>query len=98
MEFLELLGKIAGLLEARPPKATLKTWQLELLWRLDWVRCTLGGGRRRLSRAIARSLRMPVRYSSEKIRKKTGFAFQPLDTVLEECARNFRAFREEDQS
>jgi hypothetical protein len=98
MEFIELLRRIAGLLEARLPEATLKPWQLELLWRLDWVRCRLGGGRRRLSRAIARSLRMPVRYSSEKIRNKTGFEFQPLDGVLEECARNFKAFREEDQS
>lgn len=98
MEFIELLRRIAGLLETRPPEATLKPWQLELLWRLDWVRCRLGGGRRRLSKAIARSLRMPVRYSSEKIRNKTGFEFQPLDGVLEECALNFKAFREEDQS
>ena len=98
MEFLELLGKIAGLLGTRPPQAMLKAWQLELLWRLDWARSRLGGGRRRLSKAIARSLQLPVRYSSEKITEKTGFEFQPLDAVLEECARNFRAFRGEGQS
>jgi hypothetical protein len=33
---------------------------------------------------------MPVAYSSEKIRKKIGFDFQPLEEVLVECARNFR--------
>ncbi|MEJ2584407.1 MAG: SDR family oxidoreductase [Robiginitalea sp.] len=90
LEYAVLLEKIARLLEVAPPKSVLKGWQLEILWRLDWMRSHLGGRKRRLSKAIARSLQMPVQYSSEKIKQRIGFRFQPLEQVLRECADNFR--------
>ncbi|MDX1331812.1 MAG: NAD-dependent epimerase/dehydratase family protein [Robiginitalea sp.] len=90
LEYALILEKIARLLEVPPPKAVLTGWQLEALWRLDWVRSHLGGGKRRLSRALARSLQMPVAYSSEKITERIGFRFRPLEEVLRDCADNFR--------
>jgi len=89
LEYAVLFQKIALLLGVVPPKSILHGWQLELLWRLDWVRTHFSGGKRRLSRALARSLQMPVRYSSEKIMERIGFQFQPLEEVLQVCADNF---------
>ncbi len=90
LEYADLFEKIAGLLGVAPPVKVLKDWHLEVLWRLDWARSHLTGRKRRLSRAIARSLQMPVQYSSEKIRDRIGFRFQPLEEVLQACARHFR--------
>ena len=90
LEYALILEKIARLLEVPPPKAVLSGWQLEVLWRLDWVRSHLSGGKRRLSRALARSLQMPVDYSSKKITERIGFRFRPLEEVLRDCADNFR--------
>jgi hypothetical protein len=90
LEYAAVLKEIARLLGVAPPKSILRGWQLEALWRLDWLRSHLSGGRRLLSRALARSLQMPVHYSSEKIQERIGFRFQPLPEVLQECADNFR--------
>lgn len=93
LEYAAVLKEIARFLGVAPPESTLSSWQLEALWRLDWVRSHLGGGKRLLSRALARSLQMPVHYSSEKIRERIGFRFQPLKEVLQDCADNFRDTR-----
>ncbi|TNF70570.1 MAG: NAD-dependent epimerase/dehydratase family protein [Bacteroidetes bacterium] len=90
LEYLELFQKIAVLLGVAPPKSALASWQLELLWRMDWVRSRIGGRKRNLSKSNARSLRLPVKYSSKKIMDRVAFQFQPLDEVLQECAENFR--------
>ena len=90
LEYAVLFQKIARILGVAPPKSVLTGWQLEALWRLDWIRSHLSGGQRRLSRALARSLKMPFHYSSEKIMETIGFRFQPLEEVLRDCADNFR--------
>jgi hypothetical protein len=90
LEYATVLKEIARLLGVAPLESILSGWQLEALWRLDWVRSHLSGGKRLLSKALARSLQMPVHYSSEKIQERIGFRFQPLEEVLQHCADNFR--------
>jgi hypothetical protein len=90
LEYTDIFRRIGRLLGVSPPKAVLAGWQLQVLWRLDWVRSHLFGGKRRLSRALAHSLQMPVHYSSDKIVERIGFRFQPLEEVLKDCAENFR--------
>jgi nucleoside-diphosphate-sugar epimerase len=89
-DYFELMKRIAGLLELPAPGKILSPWQLELFWRLDWLLSRFSGRERRLSKAMARSLPQPVSYSSDKIRKRVGFEFQPIDEVLSLCADNFR--------
>ncbi len=98
LEYFSIFQKIAELLGVAPPKSVLAPWQLEVLWRLDWVRSHVGGGKRRLSKSIAHSLRLPVQYSSKKIQERIGFRFEPLDEVLQGCADNFRELRNKSQS
>jgi len=93
LEYATVLKEIARLLGVAPPESILSGWQLETLWRLDWLRSNLSGGKRLLSKALARSLQMPVQYSSKKIQERIGFRFQPLEEVLQGCADNFRDTR-----
>ena len=97
LSYQQLLRQISGLLGVSAPTSILSGWQLELLWRLDWIRTLLGSSHRRLSKAIARSLQEPADYRSDKIEKRLGFEFQSMDEVLAKCAVNFRGLKH-DQS
>jgi len=87
----DLIGLIARRLQVPAPRKTLRAWQLEALWRLDWVRMLLGGKGRKLSKASARSLKRRKIYSNEKIRERLGFEFEAIESVVGEVAAYYRA-------
>lgn len=89
LTYCSLLKQIAEQLGVAPPQKTLKGWQLEVLWRLDWFRAALGLKSRALSRATARSLKRRRLYSNEKM-LELGFSFQAMDRVIAETARYYR--------
>lgn len=86
LSYLELITRIARELQVPAPRQTLRPWHLEVLWRLDWARRALGGKRRKLSRASARSLKRHRQYSNDKIRERLGFEFEPIEAVVREAA------------
>lgn len=89
LDYAEVLRGIARLLQVPAPSKILMPWQLQILWRLDWLRSVLGNRPRKLTRDTARSLCTPGAYSSEKIQREAGFRFQPIAEVLERCAAHF---------
>ena len=91
LSYKDLIGLIAGQLQVSTPRKTLKAWQLEALWRLDWLRMLLGGRRRKLSKASARALKRRRSYSNEKIRERLGFEFEAIERVVEKAASYYRA-------
>lgn len=98
LNYSEVLSQIADVLKVPGPKKKLKHWQLECLWRLDWLRATLTRGRRKLTRATARNLRTPRAYSSEKFRELTGQHFQSIGDVLRRCGDHLPQSRAGTQS
>lgn len=90
LAYRDLLTAIAHHLQVPGPGISLSGWQLEVLWRLDWLRALISSRPRRLSRSVAHSLQHPVAYSSEKIRQRTGFEFQPIGEVIALCAAHYR--------
>ena len=98
LTYLGLMERIARLLQVEPPRTCLSEWQLEILWRLDWIGAVLTGKARRLSKEMARSLPLQAQYSSEKLKKLLGFEFQPIDEVLNRCAANYSGSDQNDQS
>lgn len=98
LKYAEVLSRIAGLLEVSPPEKTLKSWQLEWLWRLDLLRAVVLSRPRKLTRETARSLRTTNTYSSEKIKDLTGFRFESIAEVIKRCSLHFTAQRSGDQS
>lgn len=88
--FQSVLTTIADSLGVPPPHRELRQWQLEVLWRLDALRAFITKKSRLLSKHTARSLGAPSQYSSEKVMRATGYQFQPLEPVLQSCARAFQ--------
>ncbi len=89
LSYRELLEKIALRLKVEAPRKSLKIWQLELLWRLDALRGALLGKERLLTRSVVRSLRNRNEYSNAKVRAALGRDLEPVDQVLDRCARHF---------
>ena len=71
------------------PHKRLKNWQLECLWRLDWLRGFLGGKGRKLTRDGVKSLKSPVYYSNEKINNVLSHQFEDLEEVIARCCQEY---------
>jgi len=93
LSYRDLINLIAMKLLVPAPRKTLRAWQLEALWRLDWIRRALGGKKRRLSKASARSLKRRRVYSNEKVCQRLGFEFEAIEAVVEQAAAYYRAHR-----
>ena len=56
LSFKDFFLMTSKYLNVEPPKKMAKRWQLELLWRLDWLRQMLTGKRRKLTKQTVESL------------------------------------------
>ena len=91
LSFEALLKLLAEGFQLRPPGKRLRNWQLELLWRLDWLRCLFSGKKRKLSRKQARSLKNPVFYSNAKIKNTLDYEFEDLEKVINHCCKLYKS-------
>tara|TARA_R110002049_G_scaffold294711_2_gene481518 strand:+ start:2219 stop:3226 length:1008 start_codon:yes stop_codon:yes gene_type:complete len=77
-----ILTKIATALGKQAPKKPLKIWQLNILYRLDWLAHLLTRRGRKLSKMQVHSLKRQELYSNAKIKEAIGFIFTDLDAVI----------------
>ena len=91
LSFESLLKLMAEGFQLDPPKKRLKNWQLELFWRLDWIRSIFSKKRRKLSRDQARSLKNPVFYSNSKIINALDYKFEDLEQVIAHCCQLYKS-------
>jgi nucleoside-diphosphate-sugar epimerase len=89
LSYREALQAIAQNLGVAPPRKQLRQWQLETLWRLDWLRSKLAGSPRKLSKETARGLRRQKQFENNRIKEELGLVFTPVDEVIEQCAKAF---------
>lgn len=87
LSFESLMNLLADGFQLKRPVKKLRNWQLELLWRLDWLRCVFTKKKRRLSRKQAKSLKHPVLYSNDKIRAALDYEFENLEQVITRCCQ-----------
>lgn len=87
----QLFQKIASRFGVDPPSKKLTPKLLEIFWRLDWFRSNVMGKRRRLSKAMAKSLKHHEIYSSEKLRTTLDFSFEDMDGAIDLCCKFFKA-------
>jgi len=85
LSYHEVLLKIKKELAIAPPKKALKFWQLQCLWRLDWLRNFLTGKNRLLTKNDVISLKHPQVYDNQKIIDHTEFIFEPIDHTIPFC-------------
>ena len=86
--FLDILSKLTKNLNKPKPYKKLKFWQLEILWRLDWLQNTITKRSRRLTKNSVLSLRDKQIFSNAKIREMLDFKFEPLEgTIQFSCSK-----------
>jgi len=89
--FQDLLNSIAESLKVKKPTAYAKKWMTEMAWRLDWLRALLSFSKRKLSKAVARSLHTTDIYSNEKIKQDLKFEFTPIKAYIKEISAYYKA-------
>ncbi|QLG45688.1 NAD-dependent epimerase/dehydratase family protein [Costertonia aggregata] len=89
LTFKKILADIAKTMNLKPPTKELKIWQLEILWRLDWLKNLLTGSDRKLTKNNVRSLRQQSIFETTKIEKMMDYTFEPLGDALQFCSKKF---------
>jgi nucleoside-diphosphate-sugar epimerase len=90
LTFKEILLQMVQVLGKQKPKKELKPWQLEIGRWFDWFRNLLTGQGRRITKNAIQSLKHRELYSSEKIKHRLRFDFEPLDETIEFCCAKFK--------
>ena len=80
---------VAKYLQTEPAKKHIKLWQLQLVWRLDWLHHKLYGKRRKLSKQLAKTLVNVSKYDNSKIKTALDFEFTPIDVSIRKVANYF---------
>lgn len=80
--FKNILGLLAESLGKKPPHKPLQPWFIGILWRLDWVRATLFGTYRMLSKPMAKSLFSNDNFSNQKIVNTRNYQFISIKSSI----------------
>ena len=91
LTYQTLFQKITHRLGVNPPSKQVSFWVLELFWRYDWIRSTIRGKRRRLTKNMVKGMYHQEIYDNSKIKKALEFAFEALDETLDFCCEKFKA-------
>lgn len=78
-KFLQILAKSVN---KTPPEKSAPFWLLQILWRLDWLKHSLTGKPRKLTKQLSISLSSERYYSHEKIKSTLHFEFQSIDKTI----------------
>ncbi|MCK0146374.1 NAD-dependent epimerase/dehydratase family protein [Arenibacter sp. F26102] len=89
LSYKEILHKITKAFGKPSPNRELKFWELEILWRLDWLRNILWNSGRKLTKISVSSLRKNQKFNNSKIQKQLGYSFEDLDDTIEMSCRKF---------
>tara|TARA_R110002020_G_scaffold303939_3_gene519622 strand:- start:19960 stop:20985 length:1026 start_codon:yes stop_codon:yes gene_type:complete len=91
LKFKTLFDKISASLGKKSPQNMLKSWQLNLAWRIDWFLNTFFGTRRRLTKSTANSALTDTAYDSSKIKEQLFFKYTPIEESIERIASHFKS-------
>ncbi len=83
LEYGQVLSKIARRMGKREPHIYASPFLTGLIWRADWLRNKLLGGKRRLSRHDARALHDQSTLSNLKSVNAFGFQYIPIDQAID---------------
>ncbi len=90
LSYQEVLSTIALALGCKAPTKKIPKEMLKLFWRLDWLRSSISGSKRKLTKAQVASLMKRNYYDTEKARTALNFEYSPLLKSIEFSAKKFR--------
>jgi len=80
---------VAKYLNVKPPSKEAKNWQLQLGWRMDWLRSTITKKRRRLTKQLAKTLISDSNFSNTKVIHTLDYTFKPIEASIKAACRLF---------
>ena len=89
MPFKDFATKVSQDLGVEPPKKRVKSWQLKIGWRLDWLNAFLRKKRRKLTKQMAFSLLNDSIYSNVKMKKDLEYNNKSMEESIKESCRLF---------
>jgi nucleoside-diphosphate-sugar epimerase len=89
LSYRQVLEKIAENLGKKPPRYHAGPLLISAAWRLDWLRSTVSGRPRNITREAVRASRRKALFTNQKIRETTGMDFIPIDQSIRETAGIF---------
>ena len=90
LNYQEILSDIARGFGKTAPVHKLKFWQLEILWRIDWLWCLLTGKKRKLTKVGVLSLKNPQEFSNIKVVNRLDFEFESMAEVIHFSCNRFK--------
>ena len=96
LKYKEVLSNIAREFGKPTPKIGLKFWQLNFLWRLDWLKSKFTGKRRKLTKKSVESFKNPEIYSNRRVVAMLDYEFELMaEAVYFSCNRFKEAYPEQ---
>lgn len=89
VSFKDLFFKIADALQVKRPSKKATKQMLKLAWRLDWLKSKLTGSTPLLTKDSAEAAFRKTYFSSEKIEKRLGFQFTPIDESVKRISTDY---------
>lgn len=89
LSFETFTKTVAKYLNVKPPEKEVKKWQLQLFWRLDWLKHKLTGKRRLISKHNADSALSQDFYSHAKIKNALNFEFESIEKTIKNISKYF---------
>ena len=89
LSYKQITSLIAEHLKVKQPANEAKKWMTELAWRWDWIATNLFFQKRKITKAIAKSIHTKDFYSSKKIEDTLNFTFEPVENVVKKIAKNY---------
>ncbi|MBU2995548.1 NAD-dependent epimerase/dehydratase family protein [Cellulophaga baltica] len=90
MLYKDVLTKITRELNLKAPAKMLKKWQLQILWRLDWIRNILLNTDRKVTKENLKSIDEKKKYSNKKAITTFDYKFESIDASLAFCSKLFK--------
>ena len=89
LSFRSFSEKISENLNITKKSKEIKSWQLQLAWRLDWLNHKLFGKRRKLSKQLAKTIITKTVYDNSKIKNALEFEFSSIDDSIKKVCQLF---------
>jgi len=91
-----LFYELTALLGRKPPKGEIEKWKLMFLSKIDWFVHHLLGTKRKLPKALVKSLYTVSFYNNDKIKKALDYNFIPLQETLQRVTGYYSSSKESD--
>lgn len=96
ISYQEVLTQITRALGLKPPTKRIAFWQLNIVWRLDYLRSLFFRTDRKITKNTVESLKENKLYSHQKIKKTFSYTFDPIQKSIAFTSSKFEEERIKD--